>query len=307
MQRSEQGLASRPPAARRVREWATNRIQWDPMRNTVKRAVYAMARARGRRLERSGRLPAVANIYAAMSPKSGSQWAKALFDHEIVRSHSRLLTLPQLDFEFGAETRPFPPGTFVPGLYTSYEDYQRLRRPHPHRTVYIFRDPRDLVVSGYYSTIGTHREVPYRKAPHLEALRTALRTMSLDLGLLYTVELGADRLVEMASWVGVADEEVALFRLEDITANPEPEVRRMLEHCGIHLDDAELAQVLSHTSRESLQQEDLSRREPGSESHYRVDRRTYEELLKAEHYRAIESVVPGLIERLGYPPSPDLG
>ena len=287
-----------------LRERVANTLQWDPARNTVKRGVYAMARARGRRLLRAGRVPEVANIFTAMTPKSGSQWAKALFDHEVVRAHTGLFTLPQLDFEFGSATRPFPAATFVPGLYASYEDYLEIPKPYPHRTAYIFRDPRDIVVSGYYSAVNTHRSVAYRKAPHLESARTALRTMSLDLGLRYMVEILADQLVGMASWVGVEDENVALFRLEDISADPEMEIGRMLEHCGVHLDETELGRVLSETSREALQQKDLARREAGSESHYRVERRGHGELLKAEHYRAIDAVVPGLIENLGYPPSP---
>jgi Sulfotransferase domain len=288
-------------ASRGLRQWAANTLQWDPARNTAKRGVYLIARARGGWLRRSGKLPAVANIFTAMSPKAGSQWPKALFGHQLVRARTGLLTLPQLEFEFGSETSSFPAGTVVPGIYASYPDYRAIPKPHPYRTVYIFRDPRDIVVSGYFSAIGTHRKMNYRKADDLEGMRAAMRSMSRDLALRYAVETLAERLREMATWVGVDDENVALFRLEDIENNPSDEVGRMLRHCGVHLGDDELAQVVADTSRAALQRRDLAGRPPGSDSHYRVNRQAHDEVLKAEHLRAIEEVVPGLIERLGYP------
>ena len=109
----------------------------------------------------------------------------------------------------------------------------------------------------------------------------------------------------MASWVGVdeVDDTVAIWRLEDISADPAGAVTGMLAHCGIRLSQSELDTVLAETSREALQKQDLAERTSGSESHYRVNRQGYRELFKAEHYKAIEAVLPGFIERMGYPPS----
>jgi hypothetical protein len=72
----------------------------------------------------------------------------------------------------------------------------------------------------------------------------------------------------------------------------------------VELSQFELDRVLTETSREALQKRDLAERaDPSSESHYRVRRQSYQELFKPEHYLALEEVVPGLIEKLGYPPS----
>src|SRR5215210_6052580 len=127
-------------AATGAREWAARFVQWDPARNSLKLAVHTYARARGRSLETTRRVPTIGNIYAASSQKAGSQWMKALFDHPIVRGHSGLFTLPQQDYKLQRRTR-FPAGTFVPGLYLSYPEYQRIQHRHPHRVVYMFRDP----------------------------------------------------------------------------------------------------------------------------------------------------------------------
>ena len=114
------------------------------------------------------------------------------------------------------------------------------------------------------------------------------------------IEDGAPRLQEIATWVDVDDPDVASFRLEDVSADPATGVKAILEHCGVRLSDAELDTVLNDVSRESLQARDLAQRESGAESHYRVNRTTFRDVFKPEHYEAVERIVPGLVRRLGY-------
>jgi hypothetical protein len=280
--------------APQVRERLTAVVQWDPARVALKYGAHGGAHARGRLLQAGRRLPAVANVFAASCPKSGSQWIKALLHHPVVRRHTGLFTLPQLDYQ-KRRPRPFPLGTFVPGLYLSYEEYRRLPKPESHRLVYIFRDPRDIVVSGYFSGLETHREMQ-----GLEQRRERMRQMSVSEGLLFALEYGQGHLRDMATWVDVRDEHVRSWRLEDISAAPATRVPEILAHCGVRLSADELATVLADTSREALQRKDLQFRKPGAESHYRVKRQTFRELFGPEHYAAVERVVPGLVEKLGY-------
>ncbi|WP_435770477.1 sulfotransferase domain-containing protein [Nocardioides sp. SYSU DS0651] len=279
-----------------VRELAAQVVQWNTPRAWIKYGVHAGARVRGAALARAGKVPEVANIFTAGSPKAGSQWMKALFHHRVVREHTGLFTLPQLDYQQRLD-KPFPPGTFVPGIYLSYDEYRRLPRPWPHRTVYMFRDPRDLIVSGYYSAVKTHRKV---HVPELEQFRDELRSMPREEGLLRLIREAAPRFEEIGTWVGVDDPSVATFRLEDNETDPEGQVRRMLEHCEVRLSPSELDAVVNEVSREALQARDIAQR-GGGESHYRIDRKTYRELFGPEHHAAIEEVVPGLVARLGYP------
>jgi hypothetical protein len=280
-----------------IRERLTAGLSWAPARIMVKYAAHYGARARGEGLRLTGRLPEVANIYAASCPKSGSQWIKAVLHHPVVRARTGLFTLPQFDY-WQRELPAFPLATFVPGVYLSYPAYQSVPKPASYRTVYIFRDPRDIVVSGYFSGLETHPEML-----GLEQRRRDLEQMSVSDGLLYALEYGEAHLQDMATWVGVdeADENVAAWRLEDISADPATVVPQILAHCGVTLSDSELAVVLAETSREALQRKDLAARKPGSESHYRVRRQGFRELFGPEHYAAVERVVPGLVAELGYP------
>ena len=250
-------------------------------------------------LQTSGKLPPVANIFAGSCPKSGSQWIKALLHHPVVRKHTGLFTLPQLGYQqrsFGG----FPGGTFVPGLYISYQEYTRFHQPLPHRMVYVFRDPRDIVVSAYFSAF-THREIL-----DLKESKALLESMPIDEGLMWVLHNGEGHLRDMASWVGVPyqDGTVRTWRLEDISADYAAAVPDVLAFCGVTLSDDELRTVVAETSRDVLQQRDLADRKEGGESHYRVNRQGYGELLKREHYAEIERIVPGLIAQLGYEPSP---
>ncbi|HET9501172.1 MAG TPA: sulfotransferase domain-containing protein [Marmoricola sp.] len=279
-----------------AREWAGRMIQWNPARATVKRVVHAGAGVRGRWLEQRGQVPAIAHLYAAGSPKAGSQWMKALFDHPVVRAHTGLFTLPQLDYQQNP-ARGFPPGTFVPGLYLSHEEYLQIPHRHPHRLVYMFRDPRDLLVSGYHSTVRTHRKV---HLPELERFRDEVRALPFDEGLLRLIRKAAPRLREIETWVGREGPEVATFRLEEVDAEPRTEVDRMLRHAGVVLTATELEAVLADVSRDALQARDLARRGDG-QSHYRVRRETFRDVFGPEHHAAVAEVVPGLVERLGYP------
>jgi hypothetical protein len=281
----------------RARDWAIRAVQWGPARIGLKRGAHVYARARGAALKGTGRVPEIANIYAASSPKAGSQWMRALLDHPVVRSHTGLFAVPQLDYQENPE-KGFPPGVFVPGLYVRYDEYKRIPHRYPHRCVYMFRDPRDLVVSGYYSAVKTHQNTFIED---VERAREEIRQLPFDEGLLKLIEVSADRLRDVATWVGVDDPNVAFFKLEEVQLDERAAVVRMLEHCGVSLSADELEAVMSDVSRESLQSKDLAQRKPGSESHYRVDRKTFRDVFKPEHYEAIERIVPGLVADLGYP------
>jgi hypothetical protein len=283
---------------RTTRDRLTDVVQWEPARESLRQGAWMVARTRAQVLERRGALPDVVNVYAASCPKNGSQWIKALLHHPIVRAHTGLFTLPQRGYHV-MDVVEFPTATFVPGLYVSHDYYQRMRKPDNHRLVYVFRDPRDIAVSAYFSGLETHREIA-----DVAQSRAYLRSSSVDEGMMFLIKKGEDHYRDMATWVGVRDDHVRSWRLEDIAADEPVAIREILEHCGVSLSESEMATVIAQCSRSALQSKDLASRTAGSESHYRVQREGYAELLKPEHYAEIERIIPGFIEQMGYPPSP---
>lgn len=289
-------------ASDQARAWAASAIQHPAARTAVKRGVYGVAAVRGRALAASGRLPEIQNIFCASSPKAGSQWLKAIFDHPVVKEHTHLMTLPQFDHQTRLH-KTFPPGTFVPGVYMSYPEYQSLNRPYPHRTIYVYRDPRDVVVSGYYSAVFTH---PSLHDDELEGFRQRLRDLPRDEAILELIHHSTVRLQEITSWAGVSDPLIHTLKLEDNKHDEIGQIRGMLEHCEVHLSESEFDQLANTVTRAALQRRDLAQRESGGESHYRVSREGYREIFNREHYEAMESIIPGFAAQLGYPESPTL-
>ena len=279
-----------------VREWAAAQLNWMPVRNGVKYAVHRYARVRGRALERRDAVPEVGSIFAAGPQKAGSQWLKALFDHPVVRRHSGLFTLPQLDYKLTPPEHGFPAGTFVPGVYLSYPEFDALPKPHPVRVVYLSRDPRDMVVSGYWSAVKTH---PRTHLDEVEAMRRRLVAMSQSDALLEIINASSSILQDMATWIDVDDERVARFRLENLRTDQRGQVVAMLAHTGITLADDELEQLLHDIDRSTLQAKDMARRKDG-DSHYRVQPSTHEGVFTDIHHKAMDDIVPGLVQRLGY-------
>jgi hypothetical protein len=279
-----------------IRQWASRTLAWAPARNGAKYAVHGYARARGHALAATGRSPEVATVVGAGVQKAGSQWLKALLHHPVVRARSGLVTLPQLDYALTPPARGFAAGTFVPGVYLTYDAYQALPKRHSHRAIYMVRDPRDVVISGYWSAVETHRTTHLAE---VEELRARLRSLPMDAALLLLIESSGATLRGMATWMHRADPDVAVFRLEDVEDDYAPQVEQILAHIGVRLTAAELAEVVADTNRSALQRQDLTARGDGR-SHYRLQRTDWRSVFTDRHHAAMERVAPGLVTTLGY-------
>lgn len=277
-----------------LRSIASNAVQWQSARNAIKVGVRGYASVRGVAKTASRSLPPVVNLYTASSPKGGSQFMKELFGHPIIEARTGLFTMPQRLYQEHLD-HAVPAATYIPGVHMTWEEFQSWPKRDSWRAIYMFRDPRELFVSGYFSAIGIHRAMP-----GVEEFRAHLRTLPAAEGLLESIKFGSHRVTEMGTWVGVEHPDVLQLRLEDIEADPETWVPKMLEHVGVSLAPRDMARMMLDVSRESMQARDLALRPNGSESHYRLDRLSFRDLFGPEHFAACEAACPGLTARLGY-------
>ncbi len=282
------------PVTRRLSQLTSGVIQDERIRMPARLAGAALLEIRGLATEHHGRRRPLRNVYGASMWKAGSQWAKALFDHEIVADATGLATYPQAVFNGRGLRNRFPAHCYVQ-LYLSYPDYAGLLKRPPYRAFYVARDPRDIVVSWYFSMRDTHRELG-----RVPDLRRELRTLSFSDGLLFSIEDLAPSLNAMSTWLAAPSEEVAFFRLEEIRDDPEAETRRLLSHCQVSLSDAQLDRVLRDTSREALRSKDLAARSMGGESHYRQEPSTHMKHFGPEHHERFRELTGDLVEQLGY-------
>jgi hypothetical protein len=216
-------------------------------------------------------------VYHCCIHKTGSQWIKAVLSDEMIYRHSGLKPYSyQRDLPGGVDTRaihartfssPFPTGTIVTPLYIGYKNYLDIPKPGRYCSFFVMRDPRDVVVSWYFSMKHSHAA-----NPGVLRHREALGDRSVRGGLEYATDhlASGGSFAALDSWAGAhaADQAVLLVRFEDLIGVCGTETfRRLLAHCDIRVPEADLGDCLARHSFARL-----SGRDPGVEdeaAHYR--------------------------------------
>lgn len=99
----------------------------------------------------------------------------------------------------------------------------------PFRGFHVIRDPRDVIVSGYFSHRYSH---PTDGWPELAAHRAQLQQMSKEDGLLEEMAFSAERLRQMGAW-DYAQPNVMEVKMEHLTAAPHETFCAIFDFLGI--------------------------------------------------------------------------
>lgn len=255
---------------------------------------------------------AYATVFHCCIQKTGSQWLMSLFSDPVVyrycglsHYHSERAT-PGPDFRTTAETRfdkPFPQRTIVSPLYVNYEAFRAIPKPDSSRAFYILRDPRDLIVSWYYSARDTHI-VDNNPANPLFTARRALRQRSEKEGLRYAIDYWYEggRFDALASWfrADAEDPNVRIFRYEDLVSEQSAEFfADLFEFADISVPPAQMKSLL-----EAYSFQRLSGRRSGDDdqrSHLRSGSAgSWRQLLDSELEAYLDERSGGLVGVLGY-------
>ena len=171
------------------------------------------------------------------------------------------------------------------------------------RGVHLFRDPRDMVVSGYFSHRNSHPlkadGVTWRE---LVRHRINLLKMDKDDGMAAEVEFSGYFLDHMLSWNYDAPNILAV-RMEDLISDSVVWWRQMLAHWEVLdlLPDGYLDELLRTYSFDQLAGGGRKIGEEDETSHYRKgvpgDWRNH---LTADHLKLFRKRYGDLVERLGY-------
>jgi hypothetical protein len=190
-----------------------------------------------------------------------------------------------------------PPDRIALSLFFPRARFDAIPKPDGYRAFYVFRDPRDMVVSSYFSTRRSH-------APMGDVLqvRKVLEAKPKKEGMLYLVDHLAKKgtFKGLRSWATAPEEDtVRLFRYEDLTGDRQAEeMDRLMRHCGIVIPPAEMATLMSRYSFAEMN----SRTGAGSVSHYRKGQAgDWRNHFDDDIYEAFARATGDLVERLGYP------
>ena len=101
------------------------------------------------------------NIFDCCVWKTASQWIRVVLSDPAVYQYSGLRTLhftqsPLIRKGHGREVH-FPLRRIISPVYCSYEAFAALSSAANQRTFFVMRDPRDVMVSQYFSKRYSHR------------------------------------------------------------------------------------------------------------------------------------------------------
>jgi len=188
----------------------------------------------------------------------------------------------------------------VSPLYITYESFDKLPKPAEYRAFFVVRDPRDLVVSHYFSSKYSHLE-----NPGVLEERARLEGLTESEGMVVHMKYMAERGIfdALRSWRqhGDSDPRIQVFRFEDLVG-PE-QIRwmmRLMEHCDICLPERDLTAILHRLSFERLS----GGRKQGEENKFHKYRSgthgSWKKHFDERVVKAFEEIVGELPAELGY-------
>lgn len=241
------------------------------------------------------------NIYHCCTQKTATQWIRAIFTDPIAYKHTGLevLPYPHLGLRFAHFDGPLPRRTFAVSLPIDYPTYLSIPKPASYRTFFVLRDPRDIVVSWYFSAKYSH--LPFGPIP---GLRGALEKLDLREGLRYMIDTLEDwgSFQAQRSWMDVKEDRelIEIYRYEDLARDNHSFLRQLFDYLDIAMPEQEFRALCE---RHSFERHSRGRRqgEEDLHSHYRKgtagDWRNHFDRSTTAYFR---QVTRDLVEVLGY-------
>ena len=112
-------------------------------------------------------------------------------------------------------------------------DREQLEALAPTRGFHVIRDPRDIIVSGYFSHRNSH---PTDGLPELAEHRERLRAVSKEEGLLLEMDFARGTLIDLAQW-DYDRPEILELRMEELSAKPYEGFVRIFQHLELLPDE----------------------------------------------------------------------
>ncbi|MDJ0660402.1 MAG: sulfotransferase domain-containing protein [Crocosphaera sp.] len=147
--------------------------------------------------------------------KCGTQWVQGIL-REVAQEmgwlygHAHNEEIFNYDFEEFIKERKFDIFSYTNAKYQYIKDFNNFKGFH------VIRDPRDIVVSAYYSHLYSH---PVDNYDHLKKEREILQKMSKDEGLIQEMEFNQRVFEDMERW-NYDQDHVMEIKLEDLSRDP---------------------------------------------------------------------------------------
>ena len=143
-----------------------------------------------------------------------------------LRTNATAASAPRSPFDRSAPARKRWTSSARTSSPASRRTASRRRVLSPHRGFHVIRDPRDIIVSAYFSHRNSH---PTDGLPHLAAHRAALQEASKEEGLLLEMEFSAHELRELGDW-DYSNESILELKMEEMTVRPYETFLSIFDH-----------------------------------------------------------------------------
>lgn len=251
------------------------------------------------------------NIYHCTVHKAASQWIRGIFEDSIVYKNCGLR--PINIYSNGTRSHIYSEknglendlkltiekNKIITPIYIDYNTFEnKLDKSDNFKAFFVKRDPRDLVVSHYFS-----KKYSHVMSGNIGEFREKLNELSIENGLIMLIDFlkedGTFKALE--SWEKVDSDKIKVIKYEDLIGNEvKIEFNLLFEFLNFGLPDQKLDILLNNYSFENMSKG----REKGNEnkmSHYRKGvHGDYKNYFTDKVYEYFYDITGDLVTELGY-------
>lgn len=217
-----------------------------PVERSVRRTTYALMPVRHRSTS--------STVFHCCTWKTASQWVRGILSDPRIYAWSGLraqpMSLPRWSALSNDNTALVPSGRIYTPVYASRTSISVHMAQPGNKAFFVYRDPRDLLVSRYYSRLSAHPATP-----GITERRESLASLSKEDGLLTVLEDFSTVVDIVDDWLSTAadDDACQLLRYEDLTGpDASQHWRSLFNHLDIALPDKTLLKLLNTYSFERI-------------------------------------------------------
>ena len=118
--------------------------------------------------------------------------------------------------DFNGDLRKYVTENKIDFIAYANADFSQVAKLENLVGIHAVRDPRDIIVSAYFSHLKTHSTLAW---PELTAHRLKLQQSDQETGLFHEIAFRKEQFDEMRSWKGFHGDNIMEVRMEDVTSN----------------------------------------------------------------------------------------
>lgn len=194
------------------------------------------------------------NIYHCSIQKGASSWFATLFNDPIMlKLTNRPFYRPGKDFIGEYKDKldllsDLPKGHIISPIYIRYDDFLKIPKTKKYKAFYVMRDPRDFVISQYFSIKYTHGS-----SEEVLKQRELLESMSEEDGIMNRIPFLIDSYRAMQSWTKSTDENVLVCKFEDLFgANQSTHLKKLFDHLDIKPNEKQFNYIIEKYSFKNI-------------------------------------------------------